>query len=137
MAMNNLMNGAVGVGKRYAPVFTAIVLAMMVSGCQSMDTMKTGSISTKTAMSVTGKKVHYVKKQRLHRIHRNSLMQTSSVTRVREEAYSIFVRPQRVPMPAPAKVSYTLGSAGPLLGHSPWICGPSGFGQRANCYSRF
>jgi len=137
MAMDNLMNGTVGVGKRYAPVFAAIVLAMTVSGCQSMDAMKTASISAKTAMQPTGKKVHYVKKQRLHRVHRTKLIQTSSVTRVREEAYSIFVRPQRVRMPAPVKVSYTLGSAGPLIGHSPWICGPSGFGQRASCRSRF
>jgi hypothetical protein len=135
--MSNLINDAMAIGKRYSHVFAAVVLVSMVSGCQSMDAMKTASISAKTAMQPSGKKVHYVKKQRLHRVHRTKLMQTSSVTRVREEAYSIFVRPQRARMPAPVKVSYTLGSAGPLIGHSPWICGPSGFGQRASCRSRF
>lgn len=135
--MNNLMNDAAAIGKRYAHVFAAIVLVSAVSGCQSMDTMKTASIGAKTAVPATAKKVHYVKKQRLHRVHRKSLIQTSSVTRVREEAYSIFVRPRAVPRPAPVKVSYTMGSAGPLLGRSPWICGPSGFGQRASCRSRY
>ncbi|MDX8482019.1 hypothetical protein RFN28_26675 [Mesorhizobium sp. VK24D] len=131
--MKNFMEGAAAVGKKYAHAFAAIALVSIVSGCQTMDTAKTGSIGdNKAVVGALGKKVHYVK----HRVDRKPLTQMTSVMRVREEAYAAFVRPQRIRTPAPVRVSYSLGSAGPLLGHSPWICGPSGFGQRAACRAR-
>ncbi|WP_246675233.1 hypothetical protein [Mesorhizobium sp. B2-3-4] len=102
-----------------------------------MDTTRTGSIGTKPVVHMLGKKVHYVKNRRLHLIERKRLTQMTSVTRTTEEAYAAFVRPQRVGGSAPVKVSFRPGNAGPLLGHSPWICGPSGFGQRASCRSRY
>ncbi|TIS59227.1 MAG: hypothetical protein E5W93_11755 [Mesorhizobium sp.] len=129
--MSNFINEAAAIGKRYAHAFAVVALVSMVSGCQSMDTTRTGSISgNRPVANALGKKVHYVKKKRLYR---KPLTQTTSATRVREEAYAAFVRPQRIRTPAPIKVSY---SAGPLLGHSPWICGPSGFGQRSACRAR-
>ncbi|BCM18486.1 hypothetical protein [Mesorhizobium sp. J8] len=134
--MNDFMNEAAAVGKRYACAIAAIALASIVSGCQSMDMTKTSSISTVPAAHTAAKKVQYVKKHRLHRVHRRSLTQMSSVTRVREEAYAAIVRSQPVRGPRPVKISYSVGSVGPLLGHSPWICGPSGFGQRSACRAR-
>ncbi|WP_217576735.1 hypothetical protein [Mesorhizobium sp. GbtcB19] len=124
------------VGRRYAVALAAVALVSMVSGCQSMDTMKTGSLSVKPVTQQLGKKMHHVKNRRLHVVNRKPVTRMTRVTRVREEAYAAFVRPQRLYRPAPVKVSYTLGSVGPLLGHSPWICGPSGFGQRAACRAR-
>ncbi|WP_192256418.1 hypothetical protein [Mesorhizobium silamurunense] len=136
--MKKFMDGAAVLAKKHARVFVAIALVSMVSGCQSMDAGKTGSIAgNKPMANALGKKVHYVKTKRLYRAHhRKPLTQTTSVTRVREEAYAAFVRPQRIRTPASVKVSYSLGSVGPLLGHSPWICGPSGFGQRSACRAR-
>ncbi|TJX72290.1 MAG: hypothetical protein E5W21_06815 [Mesorhizobium sp.] len=125
------------IGRKYACALAAVALISMVSGCQSMDATRTGSISTRPEAHMLGKKVHYVQKKHLHRIDRKSLTLITSVTRMREEAYAAFVRPQRIGRPAAVKVSYSLGNAGPLLGHSPWICGPSGFGQRASCRSRY
>ncbi|RWB19389.1 hypothetical protein [Mesorhizobium sp.] len=135
--MKKFMESAAAVGRKYAHAFAAIALVSMVSGCQTMDTAKTSSIGgNKPAVKAIGNKVHYVKKKQLYRVHRKHLTQMTSVTRVREEAYAAFVRPQRIRTPAPTRVSYSLGSAGPLLGHSPWICGPSGFGQRSACRAR-
>ncbi|KUM27098.1 hypothetical protein AU467_18005 [Mesorhizobium loti] len=135
--MNKLMENAAAVGRKYAHAFAAIALVSMVSGCQTTDTAKTSSIGgNKLAVNALGKKVHYLKKKQLYRVHREPLTQMTSVTRVREEAYAAFVRPQRIRTPAPTRISYSLGSAGPLLGHSPWICGPSGFGQRSACRAR-
>ncbi|QND68804.1 hypothetical protein HB777_17460 [Mesorhizobium loti] len=135
--MNKFMEKGARMGTKYACAFAAVALISILSGCQSMDSTKTSSIGTKPAVHTLGKKVHYVKKKRLHLFNRKPLTQTTSVTRTREEAYAAFVRPQRVGRPAPLKVSYRLGNGGPLLGHSPWICGPSGFGQRASCRSRY
>ncbi|MDX8517237.1 hypothetical protein [Mesorhizobium dulcispinae] len=135
--MKKFMDGAAVLAKKHARVFVAIALVSMVCGCQTMDVGKTGSINgNKPVANALGKNVHYVNKKRLYRVHRKPLTQMTSVTRVREEAYAAFVRPQRIRTPAPIKVSYSLGSVGPLLGHSPWICGPSGFGQRSACRAR-
>ncbi|RWL47489.1 MAG: hypothetical protein EOR60_07750 [Mesorhizobium sp.] len=134
--MMKFAKGAVAVGGRYAVALAAVALVSMVSGCQSMDTMKTGSLSVKPVTEQLGNKMHHVKNRRLHVVSRKPMTRMTRVTRVREEAYAAFVRPQRLHMPAPVKVSYTLGSVGPLLGHSPWICGPSGFGQRSACRAR-
>ncbi|MDG4896235.1 hypothetical protein P9272_21940 [Mesorhizobium sp. WSM4976] len=134
--MNDFMNEAAAIGKRYAVALAAVALVSMVSGCQSMDTMKTGSLSVKPATEQLGKKMHHVRNRQLHVVNRKPMTRMTRVTRVREEAYAAFVRPERLHMSAPLKVSYSLGSVGPLLGHSPWICGPSGFGQRSACRAR-
>ncbi|AZO15759.1 hypothetical protein EJ069_14180 [Mesorhizobium sp. M2A.F.Ca.ET.043.05.1.1] len=134
--MMKFAKGAVAVGGRYAVALAAVALVSMVSGCQSMDTMKTGSLSVKPVTEQLGKKTHHVSNRRLHVVNRKTMTRMTSVTRVREEAYAAFVRPRRLRDAAPVKISYTLGSVGPLLGHSPWICGPSGFGQRSACRAR-
>ncbi|MER8571920.1 hypothetical protein NKH19_14915 [Mesorhizobium sp. M1338] len=133
--MKKFMESGARIGKKYACAFAAVALISMVSGCQGMDA--TSSIGTKPVVHTLGKKVHYIKNKRLHLINRKPLTQMTTVTRTRQEAYAAFVRPQRVGRPAPVKVSYRPGNGGPFLGHSPWICGPSGFGQRASCRSRY
>ncbi|RWL83316.1 MAG: hypothetical protein EOR67_03390 [Mesorhizobium sp.] len=134
--MMKFAKGAVAVGGRYAVALAAVALVSMVSGCQSMDTMKTGSLSVKPVTEQLGKKTRHVRNGRLHVVNRKPLTRTISVTPVREEAYAAFVRPQPARVPRPVKISYSMGSVGPLLGHSPWICGPSGFGQRSACRAR-
>ncbi|WP_172230470.1 hypothetical protein [Mesorhizobium sp. NZP2077] len=137
--MNKVMRGLVAKGRKNAWSIAAVALISMVSGCQSMDATTTGSLAGKPAVHAPVKKIHYVVKKRSHVFSRKRLMQTTSVTRTTETAYAAFVRPQRAGIikPAPVRVSYKLGGdGGPFLGHSPWICGPSGFGQRAACRAR-
>lgn len=136
--MNKFMRGLAAKGRKNAWSIAAIALMSMVSGCQSMDATTTGSLAGKPAVHASVKKIHYVGKKQARVFHRKRVIQMTSVTRMTETAYAAFVRPQRarIVTPAPVKVSYRLGNAGPLLGHSPWICGPSGFGQRATCRAR-
>ncbi|BCG81284.1 hypothetical protein MesoLj113b_48260 [Mesorhizobium sp. 113-3-3] len=136
--MNKFMRGSAAKGRKNAWSIAAIALMSMVSGCQSMDATTTGSLAGKPAVHASAKKIHYVGKKRVGVFHRKRVIQMTSVTRTTETAYAAFVRPRpaRIVTPAPVKVSYRLGNAGPLLGHSPWICGPSGFGQRATCRAR-
>lgn len=136
--MNKFMRGFAAKGRKNAWSIAAVALISMVSGCQSMDATTTGSLAGKPAVHAPVKKIHYVGKKRSHVFNRKRLMRTTSVTRTTETAYAAFVRPQRarIVTPAPIKVSYKLGNGGPFLGHSPWICGPSGFGQRAACRAR-
>src|SRR5438445_4035214 len=131
--MNKFMRGLAVKGRKDAWAIAAVALVSMVSGCQSMDATKTGSIAGKPAVHAPGKKIHYIGKKRSHVFNRKSLMQMTSVTRTTETAYAAFVRPQRarIVTPAPMKVSYKLGDGGPFLGHSPCLCGPSRFGQPA------
>lgn len=63
---------------------------------------------------------------------------TTSTIRTTERTYA-FASPQRLEVrtPAPVKVSFTPGGGGTFLGGSPYICSPSGFGQRASCRPRY
>ena len=138
--MNKFMESLANTGRKYTYAFAAIALVTMVSGCQTTDTTKTGSISGRTVDQGFGKKIDSVKK--VHPVkkkvlYRKPVTRMTSVTRTSERAYAAFVRPQRIGKPKALKVSYSLGSSGPLLGRSPWICGPSGFGQRSSCRSRY
>ncbi|MER9583826.1 hypothetical protein [Mesorhizobium sp. M0276] len=135
--MKKFMVSGARIGKKYACAFTAVALISMASGCQSMDANKTSSIGTKPVVYTLGKKQHSVENKPLHLINRKPLTRMTTVTRTRQEIYAALVRPQRVGGPAPVKVSYSPGNGGPFLGHSPWICSPSGFGQRASCRSRY
>ncbi|WFP61911.1 MULTISPECIES: hypothetical protein [unclassified Mesorhizobium] len=124
--MRKFVESAATAGKKYTHAFAALALVSMMSGCQAMDATKTASIDgNKPVVNAPAK-----------RLYRKPLTQMTSVTRIRQEPYAAFVRPQRVGAPAPTKASYNPGGAGPLLGRSPWICGPSGFGQRAACRAR-
>jgi hypothetical protein len=112
----------------------------MLSGCQSVDATKTSSVRGEPVIHSPSSKSHSVKRKPVARwASRKPLVKMMSVTRTTETAYAAFIRPQRarISTPAPVKVSYSLGNGGPFLGHSPWICGPSGFGQRATCRSRY
>ncbi|RUT86192.1 hypothetical protein EOD12_08545 [Mesorhizobium sp. M7A.T.Ca.TU.009.02.1.1] len=55
-----------------------------------------------------------------------------------ESAYA-FAPPQRVraSTPAPVEISFNPGDGGTFSGGSPYICSPSGFGQRASCRPRY
>ncbi|MEW6631081.1 MAG: hypothetical protein AB1440_09455 [Pseudomonadota bacterium] len=134
--MQKMKELAIASGRKYAVAFFAVALVSVVSGCQTVDTTKTGAIDAQPLTQTLGKKVHYIKKRQIYLGNRKPATQMTSVTRVREEAFAVYVRPQRI-RTAPVKVSYTLAEAGPMFGHSPWVCGPSGFGQQSSCRSRY
>jgi hypothetical protein len=138
--MNIFENAAVRLRKNGTYTVAAIAVIAILSGCQSVDATKTSSVRGEPVIHPLGGEIQSVKRKPVARwASRKPLVQMSSVTRTTETAYAAFIRPQRarINTPAPVKVSYSLGNGGPFLGHSPWICGPSGFGQRATCRSRY
>ncbi|MFD2057866.1 hypothetical protein ACFSQT_33710 [Mesorhizobium calcicola] len=139
--MKNFAIGAFGSGKNNAFVIVAAVVVAMVSGCQSMDATKTNSILVKPVVhSLRGKPAVQPVRARstVHSLRSEPLVQMTSAVRAIEKAYA-FASPQRVKVrtPAPVKASYNPGNGGPFLGNSPYICSPSGFGQRASCRPRY
>ncbi|MFB9985101.1 hypothetical protein ACFSQQ_08400 [Mesorhizobium kowhaii] len=122
--MKNSAMGAFRSIKNNASIIAAAMVIAMVSGCQSMDATKTNSILVKPVV---------------HSVRSEPAVQPVRVTvRTAERAYA-FASPSRVKIrtPAPVKVSYNPGNGGPFLGSSPYICSPSGFGQRASCRRRY
>ncbi|MGX8008619.1 hypothetical protein ACVDG8_006110 [Mesorhizobium sp. ORM8.1] len=45
-------------------------------------------------------------------------------------------QPVKTPTAALVNAAFNVGDDGPLVGNSPYICSPSGFGQLANCHAR-
>ncbi|MER9296389.1 hypothetical protein NKI38_07790 [Mesorhizobium sp. M0621] len=139
--MNNDAMGAFRPSKNIVSIVTAVVMSFMVAGCQSMDATETSSVLIKPV-------VHAVRSQpavqpvqaeffvRSLRAEPQILM--TSTIRTTEKDYA-FASPQRITVrtPAPVKVSFNPGDGGTVLGSSPYVCSPSGFGQRASCHPRY
>ncbi|MER9301735.1 hypothetical protein NKJ06_00330 [Mesorhizobium sp. M0293] len=139
--MNNDAMGAFRPSKNIVSIVAAVAMSSMVAGCQSMDTTETNSVLIKPV-------VHAVRSQpavqpaqarflvRSLRAEPQILMTSTIRTTERDFA---FASPQRIKVrtPAPVKVSFNPGDGGTFLGGSPYICSPSGFGQRASCRPRY
>lgn len=137
--MNFSARAALRPGKTYAYVVVAAI--SMISGCQSVDTTKTNAVLIKPVVhSVRDKpSVHpALRASTVHALRNKPLVHLTSTIRTAERDYA-FATPQRIKVPTltPAKVSYNPVNGGPFLGSSPYICSPSGFGQRASCRARY
>ena len=140
--MNNSAMGAVNPSKNIVSIrnIVAIVAAAamisVVAGCQSMDATETNSVLVKPV-------VHAIRSQPVQagfpvRSLRADLPIQMTSTTGTESAYA-FAPPQRIraSTPAPVKISFNPGDGGTFSGGSPYICSPSGFGQRASCRPRY
>jgi hypothetical protein len=117
-------------------VFTEV---FMISGCQYIDTASTNSVFVKPLVSSLGSPARPVQAAPVVRSPRSDqpieIMSTSGAST--EGVYPFVApRPVKVPTVQPVVVSLNLSDDGPLLGSSPYICSPSGFGQLANCHAR-
>ncbi|MBB6408003.1 hypothetical protein [Mesorhizobium sangaii] len=133
--------GAFRSSKNNAFMIVAAVAVAMVSGCQSVDATKTNSVLGKPVVHSLGSKpaVEPVRAMFIaHSSRSEPLVQMTSAARTIERAYA-FASPPRIKArtPAPVKASYNPGNGGTFLGNSPYICSPSGFGQRASCRPRY
>nr|WP_245463058.1 hypothetical protein [Mesorhizobium sp. M7D.F.Ca.US.005.01.1.1] len=138
--MNNYAMGAFRPSKNIGSIVAAVAMSFMVAGCQGMDATETNSVLIKPV-------VHAVRSQPVvqpvqagffvHSLRAEPTIQMTSTVRAPEQDYA-FASPQRIKVraPAPVKVSFNPGDGGPFLGGSPFICSPSGFGQRASCRPR-
>lgn len=136
--MNNSAMAAFRQGKKHAYIVVAAI--SMISGCQNVDATKTNAILIKPVVhSVRSKPaISPVHVSTVRSMRVDPLIQLTSAIRTTERDYA-FAPPQRLKVrtPAPVKVSYNPANGGPFLGSSPYICSPSGFGQRASCRARY
>ncbi|MER8465099.1 hypothetical protein [Mesorhizobium sp. M1409] len=137
--MNNSAMGAFRPSKNIVSIVTAAVMSFMVAGCQGMDATETNSVLIKPVVHAVRSEPavqpvqagYFVRSLRAE----PQILMTSTV-RTTERDYA-FASPIKVRTPAPVKVSFNPGSGGRFLSGSPYICSPSGFGQRASCRPRY
>lgn len=105
-----------------------------------MDATRTGSVliapvvhPVRSKPAVRPVQAGYV--MRSLRIEPEMLM--TSTIQTTERTYAFAPPPPMAPrMAGPVKVAFNSGESGAFPGGSPWVCGPSGFGQRASCRAR-
>jgi hypothetical protein len=137
--MNNSAMAAFRQGRKHTCIVVAAI--SMISGCQSVDATKTSSVLIRPVVhSVRSKPAVYSAPRRsmAHSLRSDPLVQVTSKIRTTARAYALAPpQPIKVRTAAPVKVSYSPVNGGPLLGSSPYVCSPSGFGQRASCRARY
>nr|WP_185929057.1 MULTISPECIES: hypothetical protein [unclassified Mesorhizobium] len=144
--MNSSAMGAVNPSKNIVSIKNIVAIvaaAAMISvaaGCQSMDATETNSVLVKPVVHAIRSQpaVQPVQAGFLVRSLRADLPIQMTSTIGTESAYA-FAPPQRVraSTPAPVEISFNPGDGGTFSGGSPYICSPSGFGQRASCRPRY
>ncbi|MFC3322388.1 hypothetical protein [Mesorhizobium cantuariense] len=141
--MNNSAMGAFRSSKNIISIVGAVAMISAVAGCQGMDATETNSVLIKPVVHAVRSRpaVQPVQAGFFVRSLRAepTIQMTSTVRTAEAERDYAFASPQRIKVrtPAPVKVSFNPGDGGTSLGGSPYICSPSGFGQRASCRPRY
>ncbi|TGQ66936.1 MAG: hypothetical protein E5V49_05450 [Mesorhizobium sp.] len=132
--------GAFRPGKNVVSIVAAAAIISMISGCQNMDATTTNSVSKPVVYSLRSKpavQAAYAMPT-AHSLRIEPSILATSTTRITGRGYA-FASPQQIKAHAldPVKVSFNPVGGGKVLGGSPYICSPSGFGQRASCHARY
>ncbi|QKD04583.1 hypothetical protein [Mesorhizobium loti] len=133
----NFAMGAFRPGKYNLIIVAAVA---MISGCQGLDATRTDVVFIKPVVHPMRSKplaqpVYAMSTVHSLRIEPEILM--TSAVRTTESAYA-FASPQLIKVRTlPMKVAFNPGDDGAFPGASPYICSPSGFGQRASCHPRY
>lgn len=138
--MNNSAMGAFRPGKNIVSIVAAAAMISTIAGCQGMDTTETNSVLIKPVVhTVRGQPtVQPVQASFVRSLRAEPTIQMTSTVRTAERDYA-FASVQRIKVrtPTPVKVSFNPSNGGTFSGGSPYICSPSGFGQRASCHPRY
>nr|WP_082525438.1 hypothetical protein [Mesorhizobium sp. Root102] len=136
--MNNSAMGGFRSSKKIRSIVAAVAMSSVVAGCQGMDATETNSVLIKPVVHAVGSQPAVQPGFFVRSLRAEPTIQMISTVRTTERDYA-FASPQRITVrtPAPVKVSFNPGDGGPVLGGSPFICSPSGFGQRASCRPRY
>lgn len=134
-------NSAIGACRPGKHNLCIVATALMVSGCQGLDSAKTDAVNIRPAIhSLRSKPVvqPVYAMYTVHSFRSKPQVPMTSTMRTTETVYA-FASPQciKARMPGPAKVSFNPGGDGAFLGSSPYICSPSGFGQLSSCHARY
>ncbi|QKC84596.1 hypothetical protein [Mesorhizobium sp. NZP2077] len=139
--MNKSAMGAFRPSKNIVSVVAIVAMISAIAGCQGMDATETNSVSIKPVVHPIRSKpaalpVYAMSTVHSLRIEPRILMTSAAQTTESDYAFAS-PQPAKVRTPGPVKVAFNPGEDGPLLGGSPYICSPSGFGQRASCHPRY
>lgn len=136
--MSNSAMGAFRPGKYNLCIVTAVV---MISGCQALDATKTDAVAFKPVVHPVRGKPAVLPLHAMTTIHslrtEPELLMTSTTGSTEIDYAFISPQPIKIGTPGPAKIAYNPVIGGSFAGSSPYICSPSGFGQRASCHPRY
>lgn len=117
---------------------SVVVVAMtsLVAGCQLMDETQTGSVLIAPVVHPDRSTPSFRPVQAGYVVH--SLRAEPQVLMTSTERTYAFAPPPPITIRTfgPRKVAFDPGDDGAFPGSSPYICSPSGFGQRASCRAR-
>jgi len=136
--MSNSTTGAFRPGKYNLCIVAAVAI---ISGCQGLDPTKTDAVALKPVVHPARVKPAVPPVYAMSTVHslraEPQILMTSTIGST--EIDYAFVAPQRVKIgaPGPVRISYNPAIGGSFPGSSPYICSPSGFGQRASCHPRY
>ena len=133
--------GTFGPSKNIVSIVCIVAAVAIISGCQGLDPTKTDAVALKPVVHPARVKPAVppvYSMSTVHSLRSDPQILMTSAVRTTESAYA-FTSPQpiKVRTPGPVKVSFNPGDDGALLGSSPYICSPSGFGQLASCHPRY
>ena len=139
--MNKSAMGAFRPSKNIVSIVAVMAMISAIAGCQGMDATETSSVFIKPVVHpVRGKPVAQpvYAMSTVHSLRiEPQIMMTSAVQTTENDFAFASPQPIKVRTTGPVKVAFSPGDDGPLLGGSPYICSPSGFGQRASCHPRY
>jgi len=136
--MSNSATGAFRPGKYNLCIVAAVAI---ISGCQGLDPTKTDAVALKPVVHPARVKPAVPPVYAMSTVHslraEPQILMTSTIGST--EIDYAFVSPQRVKIgaPGPVRISYNPAIGGSFPGSSPYVCSPSGFGQRASCHPRY
>lgn len=139
--MNKSAMGAFRPSKNIASIVAVVAMISAIAGCQGMDATETNSVFIKPVVHPVRSKPAVLPVYAMSTVHslraEPQILMTSAIQTTESDYAFASSPPIKVRTPGPVKIAFNPGDDGPLLGGSPYICSPSGFGQRASCHPRY
>lgn len=134
-------NSAAGVFRPSKKALSIVVVAVtsLVAGCQVMDATNTGSVIITPAVHPVQSRPPVQPFQGgyvVQSLRAEPQVLMTSTTRTTERTYAFAPPPVTTPTLGPVKVAFNPVDGATFSGGSPYVCSPSGFGQRASCRAR-
>ncbi|TSE12471.1 hypothetical protein C1D09_008960 [Mesorhizobium intechi] len=122
----------------FGPCIVAAVA--LISGCQALDATKADAVAFKPVVHAVRGKAAVLPLHAMTAVHslriEPELLVTSTTGSTEIDYAFMSPKPIKIGTPRPAKIAYNPVIGGSFPGNSPYICSPSGFGQRASCHPR-
>lgn len=136
-----MSNSAMGAFRAGIYSLRIVAAVAMISGCQALDATKTDAVAFKPVVHPVRSKPAVLPLYAMTAVHslrvEPELLMTSTTGSTEIDYAFVSPQPIKIGPPGPAKIAYNPVIGGSFPGNSPYICSPSGFGQRASCHPRY